>query len=247
VSPRSIDNGCYADLGERWYTADDDPVALLRAEARLRTGWVLETLRSLSSGRSLQVLDVGCGGGFLTSPLAAAGHSVAGLDLSPGALAVARRHDPTGAARFYAADARRLPFKDATFDAVCAMDFLEHIRERDRFLAETARVLRPGGLFLFHTFNRNPFSHLVAIKGVAWFVRNTPRDMHVIELFLKPRELRALCAAQGLRIEAFHGVRPKLLLGPMARLLFTGRVDARFEFVFTRCLAMGYCGFARKD
>ena len=59
--------------------------------------------------------------------------------------------------------------------------------------AEMARVLRPGGLLFFHTFNRSWLAWLVVIKGVEWFVRNTPKDMHVLHLFLKPSEVEAMC------------------------------------------------------
>lgn len=240
--PMTIDNAFYEDLGERWYRAQDDPVALLRAEARLRTAWVLASL----PGPGLRVLDVGCGGGFLSNPLAEAGHETVGLDLSRGALAVARRHDGTGRVRYLAADALRLPFPDSSFDAVCAMDFLEHIPDPGVFLAEAARVLKPGGRFFFHTFNRNPVSHLVAIKGVEWTVRNTPRHMHVIEMFIKPRELAALCAGRGLAVRELRGVRPRVLCWPFLKLLLGGTVDDRFQFLFTRSLLLGYCGIAVK-
>jgi 2-polyprenyl-6-hydroxyphenyl methylase/3-demethylubiquinone-9 3-methyltransferase len=241
----AVNNEIYGELGDRWYAAQDDPVALLRAESRLRTGWILDLLQSHNPA-PLAILDVGCGGGFLTNPLAAAGHRVTGLDLAQGAMAVARRHDATGQVRFLAADARRLPFRDGAFQVVCAMDFLEHLSERSVFLAEAARVLRPGGLFLFHTFNRNPLCHLVAIKGVEWVVRNTPKDMHVIELFMKPRELEDLCACHGLQVQVLRGTRPRLLSRSFLKLLCTGRVDDGFQFLFTRSLLMGYCGYARK-
>jgi len=140
-----IDNGLYEDLGERWYTATDDPVALLRAESRLLAGWVLAELAERGGGRPQAVLDVACGAGFLANPLAAAGHAVTGIDLSPGSLAVARAHDRTGTVNYLAMDARVLSFPDEHFDVVCMMDFLEHLDDRGAVLGEAARVLRPGG------------------------------------------------------------------------------------------------------
>ena len=241
-----IDNTIYDQLGERWYQAADDPVALLRAEARLRTAWILTELRDVLGPRPLAVLDVACGGGFLTNPLAAAGHQVTGIDLSLDSLAVAARHDATGSVVYLPMDARALAFPDGRFDVVCMMDFLEHLEERDEVIREAARVLKPGGLFYFHTFNRTPLAGLIAIKGVAWFVRNTPRHMHIYRLFLKPSELEALCVGRGLALEALRGVRPRVLAWPFFRLLVTGKVSDRFEFVFCRSLSIGYCGRARK-
>jgi 2-polyprenyl-6-hydroxyphenyl methylase/3-demethylubiquinone-9 3-methyltransferase len=143
-------------------------------------------------------------------------------------------------------DARRLAFPDGHFDVVCMMDFLEHLPEREEVLREAARVLKPGGLFLFHTFNRNPLAWLIAIKGVEWFVANTPKRMHVYGLFLKPRELRELCRHQQLNVERFWGLRPRLFSRPFLELLVTGRVNDHFQFLFTDFLGLGYCGRARK-
>lgn len=70
ASQQSVNNDIYHALGERWYKAQDDPVALLRAESRLRSPWVAEQLHARFAGRKLRVLDVGCGGGFLTNYLA---------------------------------------------------------------------------------------------------------------------------------------------------------------------------------
>jgi 2-polyprenyl-6-hydroxyphenyl methylase/3-demethylubiquinone-9 3-methyltransferase len=149
--------------------------------------------------------------------------------------------DPAPA--YVAADAYRLPFGDAAFDAVCALDFLEHVTDPGRAIAEAARVLRPGGLFFFHTFNRNPMAWLIIIKGVEWFVRGTPRRMHVLPLFIKPAELEAMCGRAGFRIEGMRGMRPGLGAA-FWRLLATRRVPRDFRFRFSGSLALGYLGSA---
>jgi 2-polyprenyl-6-hydroxyphenyl methylase/3-demethylubiquinone-9 3-methyltransferase len=246
VPAPGIDNSIYDELGERWYSATDDPVALLRAESRLRTAWVISELSTHFGPHPLAILDVACGGGFLANPLALAGHAVTGIDLSQDSLAVAARHDGTASVAYLAMDARALSFPDGHFDVVCMMDFLEHLPERDEVIREAARVLKPGGWFFFHTFNRTPLGWLIAIKGVEWFVRNTPQHMHVHELFLKPSELVACCTRHRLVVEVLRGVRPRVFSRAFLGLLFTGRVSDRFEFLFTRSLQIGYCGRARK-
>jgi 2-polyprenyl-6-hydroxyphenyl methylase/3-demethylubiquinone-9 3-methyltransferase len=176
---RAVNNAWYGPLGARWYEADDTPIALLRAEARHRNPWIAETIGAVPR----RVLDLGCGAGFLANDLAARGHAVTGLDFEAENLAVARAYDRTGTARFVRGDVRALPFADASFDVVCAMDLLEHVDEPARVIAEAARVLAPGGTFFFHTFNRTWLANLVVIRGVELFVRNTPRDLHVLRLF----------------------------------------------------------------
>lgn len=240
-----VNNALYDTLGERWYDADDDPVALLRAESRLRNPWVVERL-SERFGRAASVLDVGCGAGFLSNHLARAGFRVTGLDSSAESLAVAAGRDGTGSVRYERGDALELPYADASFDAVCAMDFLEHVEEPQRVVAEAARVLRPGGVFFFHTFNRNALAWLIVIKGVEWVVANTPRHLHVLRLFIKPEELREMCAARGLEFVELHGSAPVLWSAAFLRLLATGRVSPDFRFTFTSSTRVAYTGLAER-
>jgi 2-polyprenyl-6-hydroxyphenyl methylase/3-demethylubiquinone-9 3-methyltransferase len=240
-----INNDVYDTLGERWYRADDDPVALLRAESRLRNPWVAREIADAFGQRRTTILDVGCGGGFLSNHLALLGHSVTGLDASPDALRVASLHNHTGRVRYVQGDALELPFESGSFDVVCAMDFLEHVENPGRVIAEASRVLAPSGLFFFHTFNRNFISWLIVIKGVEWFVRNTPRNLHILRLFLKPKELRAACLEHGLEAPEFRGMRPSFGL-PFWRLLLTRRVPAEFSFTFTNSTRLGFSGLARK-
>jgi 2-polyprenyl-6-hydroxyphenyl methylase/3-demethylubiquinone-9 3-methyltransferase len=243
--PRAIDNAWYADLGERWYAAQDTPIALLRAEARHRNPWIAdEIVRRFGPGPQ-RVLDLGCGAGFLSNALATHGHQVTGLDTTPENLDIARAHDSTGTVSYERGDACQLPYADASFSVVCAMDLLEHVETPARLVAEVGRVLRPGGLFFFHTFNRTWLAHLIVIKGVTWFVRNAPPDLHVIELFRKPHEVAAWCAANGMRIGVLRGARPRFRW-PLWRMVLTGRVGDDFAFTFTGSTAIGYTGYAYK-
>jgi 2-polyprenyl-6-hydroxyphenyl methylase/3-demethylubiquinone-9 3-methyltransferase len=109
-----------------------------------------------------------------------------GVDLSEESLEVARRHGSKGKIHYQKADAYHLPFGEAEFDAVCTMDFLEHVERPEEVIAEAWRVLKRGGPFFFHTFNRNFLSRVFAIHGVRWFVRNTPKNFHVYPLFIRP-------------------------------------------------------------
>jgi 2-polyprenyl-6-hydroxyphenyl methylase / 3-demethylubiquinone-9 3-methyltransferase len=240
-----VNNTIYEQLGARWYDAEDDPVALLRAESRLRNPWVAERIAHELGPGSRRVLDVGCGAGFLANDLARRGHQVTGLDAAEDSLAVAARHDPTHSVAYRHGDALALPYAAAHFDLVCAMDFFEHVEEPERCLAEMARVLVPGGLLFFHTFNRSWLSYLVVIKGVEWFVRNVPEDMHVLRLFLKPAELSAMCRAHGLEPVEILGSRPRLDRAAW-RALRTGCIGDDFSFTFTRATPLGYTGYARK-
>ncbi|HEX3596163.1 MAG TPA: bifunctional 2-polyprenyl-6-hydroxyphenol methylase/3-demethylubiquinol 3-O-methyltransferase UbiG, partial [Polyangiaceae bacterium] len=241
----AVNNEIYSTLGDRWYDADDDPVALLRAESRFRNPWVTSELAGRFSGRACTVLDVGCGAGFLTNHLASHGHAVTGLDMADDGLRVARAHDATGKVDYRSGDALALPFGAGAFDVVCAMDVLEHVEDPARLVAEAGRVLTPGGLFFFHTFDRNFLSWLVVIKGVEWFVKNTPPDMHVLRLFVTPGEVMDACRRAGLSVTEIFGTRPRVD-GAFFRMLRTGVVSPDFAFTRSRSTRLGYTGFARK-
>jgi len=240
-----VNNECYHDLNERWYTAQDDPVALLRAEAKLHVPWIQEVLLSHGKENS-RLLDMGCGGGFLTNKLIHMGHEVTGIDLSEESLLIAKKYDTTGKVAYLQADAMKTEFPDNSFDVVLAMDLLEHVEDVPAVIKEASRVLKPGGLFFFHTFNRNILSHLIIIKCVEWFVKNTPKNLHVPHMFIKPKEIKSFCLQAGLSTKIMQGQRPKFTLPSLLNLLFKNKVHPNFEFKFSPSLLLSYSGMAQK-
>jgi 2-polyprenyl-6-hydroxyphenyl methylase/3-demethylubiquinone-9 3-methyltransferase len=241
-----VNNTWYAELGARWYAADDTPIALLRAESRHRNPWIADEITRTFGPAPCRVLDLGCGGGFLSNYLAERGHAVTGVDTTAENLAVARANDRSRTATYELADACALPYGRNSFDVVCAMDLLEHVEEPARVIAEASRVLAPGGLFVFHTFNRTWQAKLIVIKGVEWFVRNAPRDLHVFRLFVTPDELRAMCHASGLEPLEIRGSRPRFGW-PLWRMVLTGKVGDDFAFTTTPSIKLGYTGIARRS
>ncbi|HSX12853.1 MAG TPA: bifunctional 2-polyprenyl-6-hydroxyphenol methylase/3-demethylubiquinol 3-O-methyltransferase UbiG [Chlamydiales bacterium] len=241
-----INNTFYNTLHDRWQTAMDHPVALLRAENAIRNPWIEETIHSHFENKCT-ILDIGCGAGFLTNPLARKGHAVTGIDLSMSSLETAKQADTTGTVQYLEANAYEIPLPNERFDVVCAMDFLEHVEEPAKVVREAARVLKPNGLFFFYTFNRNFLSWLTVIKGVEWCVRNTPPHMHVYELFIKPSELKKMCVEQNLEILSLSGLRPDFFNKAFWNMLFTRTVPDDFRFTWTRSLTIGYLGLARKE
>lgn len=239
-----VNNSFYDDLGDRWYNAYDDPIALLRAENKAMFPWILNKLRTLCDHKG-NILDVGCGGGFLSNELARQGYNVTGVDLSEESLEVAKAHDKTRTVRYQVADAYKLPYPDASFDVVTAMDFLEHVDKPADVIKEFSRVLKPHGLFFFHTFNRNLLSHVIVIKLLEWFVKNTPKNMHVINLFIKPEELKNYCKDVGMEVMGMVGLRPKISTFDW-NMIKTGVISRKLEFTLTKKTRISYLGVARK-
>ena len=174
------------------------------------------------SGR--RVLDLGCAGGFMAEAMALRGAEVTGIDPAAEAIAAARAHaEASGLAiRYDTGVGEALPYPDGSFDAVVCVDVLEHVADLPRVLAEVARVLRPGGLFLFDTINRNPISRLATITLAEDILRLLPRGTHDPALFIKPAELARALSGAGLVPGPTHGLGPRginrrgdLVFGPM--------------------------------
>ncbi len=241
-----VNNDIYDEYGDRWYTADDDPVALLRAESKTKTPWIIDKIKEYNYlNTNTKVLDVGCGGGFLSNALAKQNLQVTGIDLSAESLKVAKNHDETNSVNYQVADAYRLSFADQSFDIITAMDFLEHVDKPAEIIKEFSRVLKPKGLFIFHTFNRNLVAYLVIIKMVEWLIKKTPKNLHVLHLFIKPSELKQYCLNASMNVTEMVGIKPVLSSIPSSSL-FSGIVPKTLRFELTKSLLLSYIGVAVK-
>lgn len=236
-----INNDYYHRLGDSWYTKSDDPIALLRAESKRKLEWIVPRIAVSGLG-----LDVGCGGGFVSNALAEMGFKMTGLDFSLSSLQTARAMDKTESVQYIHGDAYCLPFANEQFNFVVCLDFLEHVSRPDLVIAEIARVLKPNGRFIFHTFNRNWLSYLIVIKGIEWLIKNTPRDLHVYRYFLKPEEVEGFCGRYGLNVVDWTGCRP-ILNFAFAEMLYTGIVSCGVDFKLTRRRILSYLGEAIKS
>ncbi len=243
---QAIDNAFYDELGALWHEGDAHAVALLRAETPVRLDYVRSVFAREGVRPGARVLDVGCGGGLLSLPLAAGGWRVKGVDLSPSSLDAARARLAPGAdAEFSVGDALDLREGPDAYDAVLVMDLLEHLEEPARAVAEAARALKPGGVLLFHTFNRTPLSWLLAVKGIGLVTTGGPHNVHVYRLLVKPAELEAAARAAGLELRGLTGIRP-VLNGAFLRSLLRRRVHPGFSFTLTASTAVGYLGYFKK-
>ena len=240
-----INNRFYDDLEESWYTATNHPIALLRAENAVRGPWVSREIAKRFKP-SARILDIGCGAGLLTNPLATEGYNVTGIDLSKSSLEVARKFDASNKVLYLCANAYDLPFLPESFDVVCATDLLEHVENPLKVIQQASRVLRSGGIFFFHTFNRTLLSYLLIIKGAEWFVKNTPPNLHVYELFIKPEEMKTMCHGVNLEIDHLVGFAPQIWQKAFWKMLVTREVPKDFNFIFTKNTSTGYCGMAVK-
>lgn len=148
----------------------------------------------------LRILDIGCGGGLLSEPLARMGATVVGADAAPTNIEVARRHaEQSGVSVDYRnTTAEALAAEGETFDAVLAMEIVEHVASVPDFVAACCRMVRPGGLTVFATINRTPKAFALAILGAEYVLRWLPKGTHEYGKLVRPVELERAFTANGL-------------------------------------------------
>ena len=248
MSEIAINNAFYDDLDERWYNDDGHIIALLRAESRLKTVYVREIFLRTGLGAQAKVLDIGCGAGLISNQLAGDGFEMHGVDQSASSIAVAKRHAPSGSKVYYqAGNAYALEYPDSTFDSVMLLDFLEHVDQPDRVIKEASRVLKPGGVMVYYTFNRTFLAGLLAVKAVEFIARDCPKNFHLLRMFIKPSELSKMLNQAHVEVKDSRGIRPMILHWPFFASILTRRVHKGFDFKFTTNLQLGYMGYGVKD
>ena len=254
---RSINNEIYETLGTQWW-AEDAPFELssLRYCVNpVRYAYIRRMLQELPGARRT-VLDVGCGGGFLSECFAEDGFAVTAIDPSPASIEAARTH---AASRGLNIDYRvghgeTLPFRDGAFDIVACCDVLEHVDDVERVIRETTRVLQPGGVYFYDTINRTPASKLVMIKiWQDWgLIGERGLNLHVWEKFITPDELVETMRRNGLTAGPMKGFRsaknPLASLWTMRRIrrgkIRATGIAAALPFRETDDLEMSYMGYA---
>ncbi|MEA2603973.1 MAG: 2-polyprenyl-6-hydroxyphenyl methylase / 3-demethylubiquinone-9 3-methyltransferase [Acidobacteriota bacterium] len=253
------DNHLYDTLADSWWD-ESGMLHILEGLNPPRLRYLRRVLvdESGTDLRGKKTLDVGCGGGLLAEELARMGCDVTGVDPSEGSLEAARAHArQEGLAIDYRqATGENLPFPDAAFDLVCCCDVLEHVDDLSRVISEIARVLRPGGIFLYDTINRTFRSWLVAIKLFQeWsWTSFMPPDLHDWRQFIKPGELTVLLAGAGLVNQDLTGLRPAVHPLQTLRILRDrkrGRISyleavRRLDLRESRDLSISFMGWARK-
>lgn len=240
---RTIDEneiGRFDALAESWWDPDGpmrplhrlNPLRLRFTRGRLcgHFGRDAAALRPLGG---LRLLDVGCGGGLVSEPLARMGAEVVAVDAGPETVAAARRHaEAQGLAIDYrVGTAEALAGSGEAFDAVISMEVVEHVADLDAFLEACSALCRPGGALVLSTLNRTVGAFALAIVAGEYVLRWLPRGTHDWRRFVRPAELARQLRRNGAALQEVKGMR----------------LDPRDgEWRLTRAAPVNYLAFATK-
>lgn len=220
IDPAEVER--FSALAETWWDPRG-PMAPLHRLNPARLDFLRQMLtahfardpKSLRPFDGLRILDIGCGGGLISEPLARLGASVTAIDAAEASIGVARAH-ARGAdleIEYRQASAEELAAAGERFDAVLALEVIEHVADTDAFLQATASLVRPGGSFIAATLNRTPKSFLFGIVGAEYVLGWLPRGTHRWDRFVRPSEFAAGLRRQGMQVREMRGLAYDFLAG----------------------------------
>lgn len=169
--------------------------------------------RSLTPLDGLSLLDVGCGGGLISEPLARMGAAVTGIDASEKNIGTARTHAARSgiAIDYRCTTAEDLRDAGEAFDVVLSLEVVEHVADVDLFLNSCAALVRDGGATVLATLNRTPKAFMFGIVGAEYVMRWLPRGTHDWKKFVRPSELAAGLRRGGVDVADISGLSFDLL------------------------------------
>ncbi len=207
IKPVRNNLAIYDEVAASWWSDDIRWVRTLKNLVPGRLAW----FDHHANWADKAVLDLGCAGGFMAEALAEKGAHVTGIDPAAEAIEAARAHAALSGHQieYDVGVGERLPYADGAFDYVVCVDVLEHVQDLDQVLREVERVLRPGGLFLFDTINRNPIARLATVTVAEVILGLLPKGTHDPDMFIKPSELRTALEKAALVPGPFTGLGPR--------------------------------------
>lgn len=207
----------FARLGRLWWD-EKGPMRVLHAMNTARVPYLRDVVCAAFEREhmrthwleGLDVLDVGCGGGILSEPLTRLGGKVLGIDPAQKNIPIAQEHAAKMGLdiEYRGVSAEVLVQEGRTFDVVCALEVIEHVPDPKAFVQTLKALLKPNGVLVMSTINRNPLAGFVAIFGAEYVARLLPKGTHRYDWFVTPDEMQKYVEDAGLVWLGAEGMVP---------------------------------------
>ena len=203
----------FSKIAEEWW----DPNGKFRPLHKfnpIRIKYIRDTILSEFNIKSnhkpfegLSILDIGCGGGLLSEPMARLGAEVTGIDASYKNVEVAKYHLKKSKLKinYYNSSPENLKIKKK-FDVILNMEIIEHVEDIDSFINESSKFLKKSGIMFIATLNKTLKSYIFAIIGAEYVLRWLPIGTHDWEKFVKPDDLTKICKKNSLILKKIDGM-----------------------------------------
>jgi 2-polyprenyl-6-hydroxyphenyl methylase/3-demethylubiquinone-9 3-methyltransferase len=171
---------------------------------------IIYSLKLKSKEQPLQkinILDIGCGGGLLSEPMARLGANVTGIDASDKNIKIAKLHAKKNKLNinYFCSSPEKLKIKKK-FDVILNMEIIEHVEDINFFIKSCSKLLKKNGLMFVATLNKTLKSYVFAIIGAEYVLRWLPIGTHDWEKFVKPEDLKNILSKNNLKIEKIDGM-----------------------------------------
>ena len=157
--------------------------------------------------QKINILDIGCGGGLLSEPMARLGANVTGIDASDKNIKIAKLHAKKNKLNinYFCSSPEKLKTKKK-FDVILNMEIIEHVEDINFFIKSCSKLLKKNGLMFVATLNKTLKSYVFAIIGAEYVLRWLPIGTHDWEKFVKPEDLKNILNKNNLKIEKIDGM-----------------------------------------
>ena len=159
--------------------------------------------------KNIKLLDIGCGGGLLSEPMAKLGANVTGLDVVEKNIKTASTHAKNQGLKikYIHSTVEKISEKAEKFDVILNMEVIEHVSDVNLFINSCNKILSPNGIMIFASLNRTLISYGLAIIGVEYILGWLPKGTHDWSKFITPDELKILFSSNGLKIDEIIGMK----------------------------------------
>ena len=209
----------FSDLADEWWDVNGkfkplhmfNPIRIEYITEKIKQEFNLLN-RNNNFLKDLKILDIGCGGGLISEPLARLGGEVTGIDASEKNIKVAKLHSKKNNLQidYFCSSPEKFNTKEK-FDVILNMEIVEHVEDVNFFLKSCSKLLKKNGIMFVATLNKTLKSYIFAIVGAEYILRWLPIGTHEWEKFLKPEDLISILKKNDLSLDRIDGMNFNLI------------------------------------